>query len=213
MSTPLVDDLDLDYGSLGLEDERDFPLSPPTVRPPSEGRRDYEFAALVQRIKAEKAAKSVRGSAGGEAVVVIPSTPIADDDLPVSARGIARRCRAAGFTVRCQWTLLEVAPLRYVGESDGHDVGDERTPAYERTTWGVQAVLEAPGGRVAAFWATWERADVPGRKSVSNAFAGALCWDPIQHRFPAGTASEFEEWLAIFAPPLPKPAKKAAAKK
>lgn len=143
--------------------------------------------------------------AGGDATVILPSSPVADSDLPPAARRIMQRCRAAMWDVEAQQTRVAVTDLLYVGETEAHNRGDVRTPAHEVMYFGVQGVLELPAGVVAAFWATWARKATPGEKPGGNAFESAITWDPLEGRIPSASATDFDEWLAIFAPkPEPK---------
>lgn len=169
-----------------------------------------KFLAILLRLKAERAARGTF-DAGGKATVVLPSSPVADSDLPGAARAVMVRCRKAMWDVEAQQTRTSVSPLLFVGQTEKHNTGDLRTPAHEMVYFGIQGVLETPAGVAAAFWATWARKEVPGQKPGGNLFESAITWDPVEGRIPSAGATDFDEWLAIFAP-KPKPQARRAKK-
>lgn len=135
--------------------------------------------------------------AGGE-TYVLESGTCEPGELPAAAKRLAKSLPEQGWDVRCQRTLVEVAPLLYVGDTEKHSKGDLRTPDHERTYWGVQGRLSRPAGVVAWFWATWLRAEIPGRKA-GNVFESVVAWDAATGRWPSAKAGDLTDWLAILA--------------
>lgn len=199
-------DLDLDYGDEPLDPNADAPEVAAVIdfskRTKPKHPSGDDWAAYFRELRM---ARMARGAfdAGGQTRVVKATRDYAANIPPAAAR-LVQRVDARGWEVRMQQTFVRVEDLLYVGTTDDHNQGDLRTPQHERVYWGVQAVLEAPAGRAAAFWATWVRADVPGRKP-GNKLESAVYWDPISGVLPALNAGDFEEWLSAFAPkPEPK---------
>jgi hypothetical protein len=196
------DDETLDPAADAPEVVRSFAeRSVPFSRDPT----DPDGSGLRALLRGRRAAREAAGAfdAGGHPTVLIPSSPAADSDLPNAARAVLARCRKALWDVEAQTTRVAVSTLVYVGTTEGHNQGDVRTPAHEVVYFGIQGVLELPAGIAAAFWATWARKEIPGKKA-GNAFESAVYWDPVNGRLPALGATEFDEWLAIFAPRLEK---------
>jgi hypothetical protein len=166
-----------------------------------------KFAAKLRAMRREREAAG-KFDAGGHATVIERGHEVADADLPPAVRRVVQRCRAAAWDVEAQRAATEVAPLLYVGTTEKHNRGDVRTPAHVSVYFGVQGVLDVGNGIVAEFWATWVRDEFPG-ETAGNTFQSAVYWDPVNGRLPAIGATDFEEWLAIFAPkPEPKPKRK-----
>lgn len=196
----MTDELDLDYGEEFDDPAADAPevkvvdysiRSTPKYRDP-----DMDWPAYFRGIREAREARGVF-DAGGQSYV-LEAGRCSQEDLPAAARRLVKPLLEQGWDVRCQRTLVEVAPLLYAGDSDAHSKGDLRTPDHERTYWGVQGALVRSAGRVAWFWATWVRAEVPGRKA-GNTFESVVAWDAATGQWPSAKAGDLTDWLAILA--------------
>lgn len=204
MSMPLPEELDLDYDDEAPDPNADAPLiDAPRYQRTEVSPYHEDLPEMWDTLRAFRASKQRKVDAGGRSRV-IKSTRDYSADIPPAAARLIKRLQAAGWAVRMLETKVRVDPLFYVGTSDDHDVGDVRTPGYDRKHWFVQAVLEQRGTRIAWFKASWER-----RGDGGNKFDCAMTWDiATGHGFEPG-ATGFDEWVSVFAPKPPPKARKA----
>lgn len=193
------DDEPVDPNAETTELERDF-------RRRTEARGSGRDWATYMRAYRERMAARPKIEAGGGILRWVR----AEEPLPPAAARLRTRLEAARFVVRVDCTRVTIAPLRFVGETEGHSAGDERTPGHEQVHWSVQARLRHHEQAVAALWANWSRAEIPGRKP-GNKFVSATSADVLLGLEFHRTVGEFEDWLGAFAPPPPKPARKVTA--
>jgi hypothetical protein len=127
-------------------------------------------------------------------------------DPPPAVARLITRLQAGGWAVRMIATTVRTEDLLYVGQSDDHDPGDVRTPAYDSRHFFLQGVLVRQDVRIAWFKATWER-----RGAGGNAFGHAQTWDVAYGRDWEPGATGFESWISVFTPkPPPKTKRKQA---
>jgi hypothetical protein len=191
----LVDeDLDLDYGGLGVDPNADTKLLEAqryrrTERVPNAGA-SWDMAGYLAELKRD----AVPFDAGGRRTVIETHYDGAPT-LPSKPAQLVKQLAGTAWTVRLQETRVHVGDLLYVGNTDDHSKGDLRTPEHEEVYWAVQGMLRAGDARVAAFWATWTRNE--GATKPGNKFESAVTWDAALGTQPTDRAGDFASWLEI----------------
>lgn len=197
MSDPV---LELDYGDLGLEEEREeapavaFRLVRST--PPYPHPDTARVGEMLRRMRLEREEAAAAFDAGGQVTVLDWDEP---GDQPKPAAQLVGRLLGSGWEVQTQVSVVRIAPTRYVGTTEEHTRGDIKAPSKDVTYYGVQARLVKPAGPVAAVWATWAQTVKPTGKT-STTFDNAVCWDVAQGQWASDRLKDLAEWLDIFAP-------------
>lgn len=195
------DALELEYEHAEEPDPNaDAPDAPVDYRIRSVPKHQSDSTWLLEYAKRRNAARTTGPFDVGGHITVLSRSVGLEGQPPAMQRLIDGL--ADEWIVRCSWTRTAVSDLFYVGDADGHSKGDIRTPAHEMTYWSVRALLRAPAGRVASFWATWKRKTVPGAKPGGNTFQDVSGWDPVQQIWYSKQVGELVSWLEVFSPSL-----------
>lgn len=171
----------------------------------------YDLGAWI---RADRARREEAGTfdPGGHTEIVAPSWSPPVDDLPTKPKALVKRLTGTAWDVRSASGIVFVSPTLFVSATegeDGHGKGDVRYEEHYDTWFSVQAVLRTGPTAVAAFWATWTMKEQVGAKT-STKFDNVSMWDLVLHSTFTKKATEFEEWLAVFAPVPQKPRKPGA---
>lgn len=192
--------LDLEYEHDELPDPNaDAPEAPVDFRIRSTPKHPSDSTWLLEYAKRRNAGRTEGPFDAGGTITVL-SRELSADGCPPAMRRLIDGL-ADEWVIRCSQSRTVVSDLLYVGNTDEHSQGDVRTPAHEMAYWSVQAVLVAPAGVSARFWATWARKGAAGPKPSGN-FQDVAGWDPVQHEWYSKRAGELVSWLEVFAPSL-----------
>jgi len=144
-------------------DTRSTELKHTNLMPPGYGNakmppRDYKVAPT-----SEERASVI--------TITSPAKPVELADLPVSPRGILKKCLKLGWEARAYRTETHNSAVLFASTTDDHDAGSERYPAEDQVHYVIEARVE---NRVLlGFQAYWTE------RKGKTAFTGTRIFDPL----------------------------------